>query len=534
MGNDTENQVEQASTSTSSTWSLVMADTIRDREEALLLDEHLTLLRKLPQEHALPEMTATPIFVMPILRYAETLLPPSDSQPFPQYGLLGGLSTVLKVQEKSGEFGNPDPRIFFNVAAPSSTFICGSQGSGKSHTLSCLLENCLSSSEAAKLPKPLAGLVFHYDTFISDYGGSPCEAAFLASDPRIKVRVLCSPTNISTIRNTYKRFNIEVEPLQIKESDLNTKRMLELMAVKNGEPVPLYIHTIYRILREMRIVQQALGTRFNYREFKSQIMDSGLTPAQLAPLQQRLDALESFMPKTQVFSSKKGKKKETSQAPNGDKNDWSSKPGHLTIVDLSCPCVTSENACSLFNICLSLFVEQSVDGGRVIALDEAHKFMDTSPEALTLTNTLLSIIRLQRHLGARIIISTQEPTLSPLLLDLCSTTIVHRFTSPAWMQALKSHLAGIMTYGSHPQIDGEEVDGKGNTYLYEKGQATEIFDDIVRLGVGNALLFSPSAMIGLKQDSSGKPEIKRLGSGYMKITVRNRLTTDGGMSIMAT
>lgn len=27
--------------------------------------------------------------------------------------------------------------------------------------------------------------------------------------------------------------------------------------------------------------------------------------------------------------------------------------------------------------------------------------MDASPEALTLTNTLLSVIRLQRHLGAR-------------------------------------------------------------------------------------------------------------------------------------
>jgi len=49
------------------------------------------------------------------------------------------------------------------------------------------------------------------------------------------------------------------------------------------------------------------------------------------------------------------------------------QPGHLTIVDLSCPCVTPENACSLFNICLSLFVEQSSAGGRIVALDEAHK-----------------------------------------------------------------------------------------------------------------------------------------------------------------
>ncbi len=76
----------------------------------MLLDEHMTLLRKLPNQHALPEMTATPIFVMPILKYAETFLPPSDLNPFPQYDLLGGLSEVLKVQEESGDFGNPDPR----------------------------------------------------------------------------------------------------------------------------------------------------------------------------------------------------------------------------------------------------------------------------------------------------------------------------------------------------------------------------------------------------------------------------------------
>ena len=43
------------------------------------------------------------------------------------------------------------------------------------------------------------------------------------------------------------------------------------------------------------------------------------------------------------------------------------------IVDLSCPCVTAEGACALFNMCLSLFLEQQTTTGRVVALDEAHK-----------------------------------------------------------------------------------------------------------------------------------------------------------------
>jgi hypothetical protein len=42
--------------------------------------------------------------------------------------------------------------------------------------------------------------------------------------------------------------------------------------------------------------------------------------------------------------------------------------------------------------------------------------MPMSFEALTFTNTLLSTIRIQRHLGARIIISTLEPSISSALL----------------------------------------------------------------------------------------------------------------------
>jgi hypothetical protein len=116
-----------------------------------------------------------------------------DQRPFTQYGLLAGDIHGLST----------DPRIFFNVSAPSSTFICGSQGSGKSHTLSCLLENCLLPCEVNTLPNPLTGIVFHYDTFVSDSGGSPCEAAFLSSNNDIQVRVLCAPTNVGQIRASY-------------------------------------------------------------------------------------------------------------------------------------------------------------------------------------------------------------------------------------------------------------------------------------------------------------------------------------------
>jgi hypothetical protein len=154
------------------------------------------------QEQELGEVLTTPIFTVPVLDHIETLDKEGTQASFSQYGLLGGKSEDLRDGTYMGEghAKTRDPRIFHNIAAPSSTFICGSQGSGKSHTLSCLLENCLIPSKANKLPNPLTSLIFHYDSFISDEGGSPCEAAYLASHSKVKVRVLCSPTNITTIK----------------------------------------------------------------------------------------------------------------------------------------------------------------------------------------------------------------------------------------------------------------------------------------------------------------------------------------------
>lgn len=104
-----------------------------------------------------------------------------------------------------------------------------------------------------------------------------------------------------------------MEPLQIDQANLNTKRMLDLMAVGQDKgPVPLYMHTVQRILREMRLLQQEHASQFDYQEFKRRVLDSDLLPGQLEPLKQRLETLESFMPSQQAkppsgLNKKKGK-----------------------------------------------------------------------------------------------------------------------------------------------------------------------------------------------------------------------------------
>lgn len=83
--------------------------------------------------------------------------------------------------------------------------------------------------------------------------------------------------------------------------------------------------------------------------------------------------------------------------------------------------------------------------------------------------------------------------------------------------------------------------------------AIELFSKIVNLTVGEALMFAPSAIVGvtrLRQDEGKgedeatetaetagtqkrKPQVRRLAHGVLKIRIRNRTTADGGRSIMA-
>lgn len=298
--------------------------------------------------------------------------------------------------------------------------------------------------------------------------------------------------------------------------------MLDLMAVNTEDgTMPLYLHLITRILREMRLEQQKTNASFNYGLFKQNVKETSLTSAQIAPLTQRLDTLESFMPKSQVDGVIISPRNFKGHAPHSNHrnqdevlmsgNDWTIESGSLTIVDLSCPCITSEGACALFNMCLGLFLEQPTEIGRIVALDEAHKYMDSTAEATTLTSTLLSSIRLQRHIGTRIFISTQEPTISPKLLDLCSVTIAHRFTSPDWLRCLRQHIAALSkdTYQNETELNDDSQN--------------KIFSEIVKLETGGAILFAPNALIWGN----------KLGTSYVKIKVRNRVTTDGGKSIIA-
>lgn len=153
------------------------------------------------------------------------------------------------------------------------------------------------------------------------------------------------------------------------------------------------------------------------------------------------------------------------------------------------------------------------------------------------------------------LIATQEPTLAPALLELCNVTIIHRFSSPAWFKAIKSHIAGA---GIEENPDNTD--------------SSAIFHKIVRLPTGEALVFCPMALLDIakhndqeneefssvpssswsdtpddpssadsapiattESDSRNEPTLNRviqLGTSYAHIRVRNRITVDGGRSLL--
>lgn len=137
--------------------------------------------------------------------------------------------------------------VLLNTDSPWSAFLCGSQGSGKSHSLSCMLENCLLTDDRilpqiGLNPHPLAGLVFHYDRC---QGSGVCEAAYLCT--KIPTTVLVSPSNYGRLKKAYEDIaekqgaNITVKQLYILPKYLDTERMKTLMAVGKDDEVPLYM-----------------------------------------------------------------------------------------------------------------------------------------------------------------------------------------------------------------------------------------------------------------------------------------------------
>ncbi|KAF7983973.1 hypothetical protein HWV62_18412 [Athelia sp. TMB] len=431
-----------------------------------------------------------------------------------QYGVLGSCSSMHA-------YMHPEHGLIILQNAPFSAVICGLQGSGKSHTLSVLLENMLipNYDPIGTLEKPLSALVLHYGQ-----GGAtsrPSEAAWVGVSQTKGVKpppvsVYVCPSSLKTMTGIYAPLgkNIAVLPLYFNEDELDAESFLSLMSV-DEKSAPLYMRIVLSILRD-------LGENFTYSGFQIKLNERKRTfhDNQIVGLEQRMTLLEAFM----------ARRDPRDRRPPVPSRRFAA--GRLTIIDLTDPFMEPNSACGLFEIITRLFIRADVRTGKVLVVDEAHKastyrricrsinlkfpqYLTTNRGSSGLTNSLLTLTREQRHLAMRVLICTQEPTVIPaVLLDLCTVSILHRFASPSWWDHLTRHVSA--------DFSGEDA-----------------FDKVVKLQTGEAMVLAPSGYGVFKDttyDKTGKPIVKKsmgqFGRRYLLMKTRQRITADGGASVL--
>lgn len=86
---------------------------------------------------------------------------------------------------------------------------------------------------------------------------------------------------------------------------------------------------------------------------------------------------------------------------------------------------------------------------------------------------------------------------------------MHRFSSPAWWDHVSKHFSGNFTVGNIPA-----------------------FDRVVNLQTGEAIILAPSAFTTSLSPSDGTIALQPLGRQYFIARTRDRVTKDGGASIL--
>jgi len=136
-------------------------------------------------------------------------------------------------------------------------------------------------------------------------------------------------------------------------------------------------------------------------------------------------------------------------------------------------------ATAVFQVLLQHFRLANLQCGKLLVCDEAHKYFNKN-EKLGFTKTVTEAVRLMRHEGMRIVISSQSPEKIPIeMMELSSLTVLHPFVSVGWL----NYLRGIY------KISDED------------------FDEIMNLNSGEALIHT-----------------RRFQGKFLKLSIRKKLT----------
>jgi hypothetical protein len=396
---------------------------------------------------------------------------------FREYCLLGHLGL-----ERGGE------RVFMNTHEPFCFAAIGVQGAGKSHTLGCVLESCLLPFDLEGwfcLDKAMTTLVLHYDQNTA----SVCEAIGLLSPsvsmlgetcqvPKSAAVVLVSPSYYEQRRAFYGD-HCTVRPLLFEWESLTADHIKRIMRVQETDN-QLYVSSFLNLLRKYQ--RRAVVPKFD--DFIAEVRKVCCVRGQSGPLDQRIALLESVVAESAMNRGIRQESFDLLKAVNSGKV--------VVVADLTDPLLSRDEVNGLFQVLTEQFRAMPLKNGKLLALDEAHKFMD-GVKGDGLSEAIVNVARLMRHDGMRLAVSTQSPkALAPELLELVTVAALHHFHSQDWWTYLKTKL---------PLADAA-------------------WKQILALDPGNALVFA----------SRHNLPIQDVGANVLHVCIRHRLTADRGAS----
>lgn len=289
--------------------------------------------------------------------------------------------------------GDSNPReIALNVHEPFCLIAVGVQGSGKSHTIGTVIENCaVPSAGVVNLRSAMPVLVCYFDTSVRN----PCEAASLCMPCPKLVKVLRqngaiseeeSTAEISGLGNkssTAKKTVILVSPSFFKQRkkmyeklprtvvlpllfDFTRLQATQIKILMNVQPDDrqLYVANMLSILREY----QRKDLPISYAEFKAKIFGTSLNSNQSNPLHQRFDLLDSFISETY-------NPHERAAGYQPMQLERLIEPGTILVADLTDNMLDSDTANGIFQVLLEQFRDTESSSGKLCVFDEAHKYV---------------------------------------------------------------------------------------------------------------------------------------------------------------
>lgn len=340
----------------------------------------------------------------------------------------GETPIIIGADGRGGQHGvigrHEDRAVALDLSGCHTIGVFGVQGSGKSYTVGAIAEMAvLPACAISSLSFPLATVYFHYhrsDTCPPEHAAAvrpndvAGDIATLARSYGVEatglrdVVVLAPPGKVAQRQREIG--GVTVLPLLFGPAELGADDWRDLLCASSSDA--LYVRQVLALLRRER-------DRLRLETLREAVAGGTLAAPAMRLAQDRLELAAEYV-------------------RDGADVGQVLRPGRTVIVDLRDEWIERDDALALFLILMRVFTRQRAAVGhfnKLLVFDEAHKYMADG----ALTAALVESVREMRHLGASLLIASQDPLSIPQsVLELSSVLLLHRMTSPRWLKHLQS------------------------------------------------------------------------------------------------